>query len=110
MLDNLEGIVIKQDNSLTLDDTIDVYMRSSLTRPTDDSTRIETMLKNINFTVVARKQTKIIGVVQAMTDFSFSCFISTVCVDDNYRNHGIGSRMIDVVFDKVGPGVTVVTV
>jgi GNAT superfamily N-acetyltransferase len=67
-----------------------------------DLTRIEKMFKNSNIVVTAWENIKLIGLSRAISDFSYCCYLSDLCVRDEYKKKGIGKEL--VLLTKVTAG------
>lgn len=63
-------------------------------RPINDPPRLETMLRQADLIVTARDGRRLVGVSRAITDFSYSCYLSDLAVDVAYQRQGIGKRLI----------------
>jgi GNAT superfamily N-acetyltransferase len=77
-------------------------------RPVDDTERLGAMLANANLIVTARLNGELVGIARAMTDFSFSCYLSDLAVMDAVKGRGIGTALIDVLRRHLGPTVNVI--
>ncbi|OYW24425.1 MAG: GNAT family N-acetyltransferase [Planctomycetales bacterium 12-60-4] len=75
---------------------IDVLARSTLgeRRPIDDPARIDTMLRQADLVVTARKEGLLVGISRALTDFSFVTYLSDLAVDVACQRQGIGKELI----------------
>lgn len=56
---------------------------------------LERMLRNSNFVVVAREGGKIVGVLRALTDFSYRTFIADLAMVSGRQSKGIGCGMLE---------------
>ncbi|MHB1682106.1 MAG: GNAT family N-acetyltransferase [Bacilli bacterium] len=52
------------------------------------------MLQHSNVIVTAWDGTKLIGLLRAMTDFSFDCYLNDLAVDSAYQRQGVGREMV----------------
>ena len=84
------------ENDLSADEFISILKRSGLAerRPTEDFSRIETMVKNANLILTARIENTLVGVARSITDFSFCTYLSDLAVDKKYQSQGIGKALI----------------
>lgn len=52
-----------------------------------------------------RDETRLVGFLRAMTDFSFDCYLNDLAVDVDYQRQGIGREMVnqlkELLDDKV---------
>ena len=90
--------------NLSTEDFIDILNRSTLgeRRPVDDLECIESMIRNADIIVTAVLDEKIVGVVRAVTDFSYCCYLSDLAVDTNFQHQGIGKKLIQKVREQLG--------
>lgn len=79
-----------------------LFINSGIRRPTKDVARIGRMIKNANLTISARDDKKLVGILRALTDFSFCCYVSDLAVDKKYQRQGIGKKMIQLATETVG--------
>jgi predicted N-acetyltransferase YhbS len=97
------NIKYKLNPKLTTNEFIDILNRSTLgeRRPIDDIKCIDSMLKNADIIVVAIESDKIIGVVRAVTDYNYCCYLSDLAVDEKYQKNGIGKKLISKVQEQL---------
>lgn len=81
---------------------IDLYDNSGLNRPTADKNRIAKMYANSNLIVTAWDNDKLVGVSRALTDFCYCCYLSDLAVREEYKNKGIGKKLIELTKEQVG--------
>ncbi len=55
---------------------------------------IEKGLQHSNVIVSAWDGAAIVGLLRAMTDFSFDCYLNDLAVDSVYQRQGIGREMV----------------
>jgi ribosomal protein S18 acetylase RimI-like enzyme len=80
------------------------------TRPVDDDIRLRAMLSGANLVLTARLDVEgkpLIGVVRAMTDFSWVCYISELAVSQSAQGLGIGKGLMDEARRQLGPSVAI---
>lgn len=87
------------------EEIIELYLRSGIKRPSDDRNRICAMYNNSNLIVTARFEDKLVGIARALSDFSYCCYLSDLAVDRSFQKVGIGSKLISLCRDKIGPQV-----
>jgi len=93
------------ENDLSVDEFADVLNRSTLgeRRPMDDPGRLARMLQHANLIVCARDGAgTLIGVSRALTDFSFCCYLSDLCVDESWQGWGIGKELLRRTHEEAG--------
>jgi ribosomal protein S18 acetylase RimI-like enzyme len=95
---------------LTAEEFRDVLVASTLAerRPANDLARLARMLREADIIVAARHDGRLVGVSRALTDFSYSCYLSDLAVDAAYQRRGIGKRLIEETRAKAGPEATLV--
>jgi len=81
---------------------IDLYNSSGLNRPTADNERISKMYANSNLVVTAWDNNKLVGISRSLTDFCYCCYLSDLAVRQEYKNAGIGKKLIELTKEKVG--------
>lgn len=80
------------------------------TRPIDDEARLKTMLSGANLMLTARLDTEgkpLIGVIRAITDFSWVCYISELAVSGSAQGLGIGKGLLNEARRQLGPSVAI---
>ena len=80
----------------------DVFKSSGIRRPYDDLNRMKKMLDNANLLVTAWDGEKLIGVARALTDYSYSCYLSDLAVDKDYQDNGIGQDLVNEIQKHIG--------
>ena len=95
-------IEYKINNPISTSSIIEVFINSGISRPIVDLARIEKMFNNSNLIVSAWEGDKLIGVSRSLTDFSYCCYLSDLAVRKEYRNTGIGKRMIEITKKEIG--------
>jgi len=86
---------------------INVYTNSGLKRPTDP-VRIKKMYEHSNIVISAWDGETLAGICRAITDYSWSCYLPDLAVDNNYQQQGIGSKMIELTRQAIGEEVMLV--
>ncbi|MFP9100728.1 GNAT family N-acetyltransferase [Flavobacterium sp. RHBU_24] len=87
---------------------IEVYKSSGLNRPIDDEDRIAEMYSNSNLIITAWHDDKLVGVARSLTDFCYCCYLSDLAVHDDYKQRGIGKKLIALTQQKMGDTVTLI--
>jgi ribosomal protein S18 acetylase RimI-like enzyme len=80
----------------------DLFYRSGIRRPIGDLERIQRMLVHADEMVSARDNGKLVGLIRAITDYSYSCYISDLAVDKSCQGNGIGKELINQLIYKLG--------
>ena len=86
----------------------DLYRRANLARPIDDLERIGRMLRGADLIVSAWDGDKLVGIARALTDFSYSCYLSDLAVDEAYQGKGTGKALTQQLREHLGDEVTIV--
>ncbi len=86
----------------TADQIIELYQNSKLPRPIDDKERIKKMFENSNLIVTAWDGERLIGVSRSITDWCWSCYLADLAVRKEYKQSGIGKKLIELTKEKVG--------
>lgn len=60
------------------------------------------MLENADIIVSARGDGLLVGVVRAVTDFAYRCYLSDLAVDESYQRRGIGKELLRRVSVEAG--------
>jgi GNAT superfamily N-acetyltransferase len=77
-------------------------------RPVDDLARLDAMLRQADIIATARHEGRLVGVARAICDFSYSCYLSDLAVDEGFQHQGIGRRLIDETRRAAGEQVMLV--
>ncbi|MEV8309162.1 GNAT family N-acetyltransferase [Streptomyces flavidovirens] len=96
-IDRVEGA------ELDLDEVLGVYHASGLgeRRPVEDRDRFAAMVKHANLVLVARdEQGVLIGIVRAVSDFSYVSYVSDIAVVRDHQRSGIGRALLDATRDE----------
>ncbi|OAH10913.1 GNAT family N-acetyltransferase [Streptomyces jeddahensis] len=96
-IDRVEGA------ALDLDEVLGVYHASGLgeRRPVEDRERFAAMVENANLVLVARdEQGALLGIVRAVSDFSYVTYVSDIAVVRDRQRSGIGRALIDATRDE----------
>lgn len=81
-----------------------LFKNSDIRRPIDMN-RIRKMITNANLIVTARENGKLVGILRALTDFSYACYISDLAVDRKCQNKGIGKELVKLTRKILGKNV-----
>ncbi|WP_233532458.1 GNAT family N-acetyltransferase [Paenibacillus alkalitolerans] len=96
------GIEYYTDRLIEPLQVVEVFRKSGIRRPINDMDRIERMIKNADEVISAWDNGILIGVLRAITDYSYCCFISDIAVDKEYQGRGIGKTLINNLKNKLG--------
>jgi len=84
--------------ALDLDEVLGVYRASGLgeRRPIEDRERFTAMVDNANLVLTARDDDgTLLGIVRAVSDFSYVTYLSDIAVIRDRQRSGIGRALID---------------
>lgn len=84
------------EKNLSLQEFIYILDDSGLgkRRPMHDPEHLEKMLRNSNLVIVARDGELVVGVLRALSDFSYRTFIADLAVISARQGEGIGRSML----------------
>lgn len=80
-------------------------------RPIDDEPRLFVMLEQADLVLTARldgPQGELVGIMRAITDFAWSCYVSELAVTPAAQGLGVGRGLLDETRRVLGPTVSVV--
>jgi predicted N-acetyltransferase YhbS len=82
---------------LEVAEVLGVYHASGLgeRRPVEDLELFTAMVRNANLVLVARVEEKLVGIVRAVSDFSYVTYLSDIAVDKELQHSGIGRALIE---------------
>lgn len=66
------------------------------------------MIENSNLLITAWDNDLLIGVARAITDYSYSCYLSDLAVDKDYQDKDIGRRLVQLVQVNIGEEVALI--
>jgi N-acetylglutamate synthase-like GNAT family acetyltransferase len=96
------AIVYKINTAVSAEEVSDLFDRSGLRRPVGDFGRIGRMLKHADEIITAWDGHTLVGIVRAVTDYSYCCYISDVAVDKQMHGLGIGRQLVGMLRAKLG--------
>lgn len=96
------------NQALNVADIVRVFDSSGIQRPTQDVNRIANMFAHANLVISAWDKQKLIGVARALTDHSYSCYLSDLAVDASYQKQGVGTELIAQVRAQIGEQVSLI--
>lgn len=106
------NVLYAREAALDIDEFRRVLVESGLgeSRPVDDAARLQAMLAGANLVLTARLDVEgkpLVGVIRAMTDFSWVCYISELAVSRSAQGLGIGKGLMDEARRQLGPSVAI---
>ncbi len=91
---NRADIEYRRDAAITAAELADLFRRSGIRRPVDDSDRLSAMIRNASLMITAWRSGRLVGVARALTDFSYCCYLSDLAVDRDLQGTGVGSELV----------------
>ena len=84
-----------------------LFVNSGIRRPVKNIGRIKRMIKNANLIICARDEKNLVGILRAITDFSYCCYVSDLAVDKKYQHLGIGKKLLKTAQKTLGDEVMI---
>ena len=85
----------------------ELFVNSGIKRPAKDIPRIKRMIKNANLIICAMDGKNLVGILRAVTDFSYCCYVSDLAVDKKYQRLGIGKKLLKTAQKTLGSEVMI---
>ncbi|SMG19684.1 GNAT family N-acetyltransferase [Paenibacillus aquistagni] len=96
------GLEYKTNECCDVKEVEEVFNKSGIRRPVGDTERIQRMIDNADEIITVRDGERLIGILRAITDYSYCCYISDIAVDKDYQGLGIGKELIRVLRERLG--------
>ena len=106
----MSSIQYRLNAPVTGQEVAEVFVRSGINRPTEDTNRIQKMLDHANLTITAWNGEKLVGIARSLTDFCYCCYLSDLAVDKEYQGRGIGQELIQQTRNQLSEQVTLILV
>lgn len=87
-----------------------LFKSSGIKRPADDLDRIHKMIDNADVNISAWDGDELIGIVRAVTDFAYCCYVSDLAVKKEYQKTGIGTALVKQLRAHLGEEVSVLLI
>ena len=84
-----------------------LFVSSGIRRPAKNIGRIKRMIENANLVICARDEKNLVGILRAVTDFSYCCYVSDLAVDKKYQHLGIGKKLLKTAQKTLGDEVMI---
>jgi len=68
-----------------------------------DTGRIQKMITNASLVVAAWDNDKLVGIARSLCDYSYCCYLSDICVRNEYKGSGIGQKLMELTKETAGP-------
>ena len=100
----MQGVVYAAEPGLSPEEFVDLLRRSTLAerRPVSEPATIAGMLAHASLIVTARLGGRLVGVSRALTDFSYSTYLSDLAVDAEFQRRGIGQELLRRTHEAAG--------
>ncbi len=97
-------ITYKTDIIPKIEAIIDLYNSSDYFPIHDksDTERIEKMHLNANIVATAWSDETLVGLARSISDFCYCCYLSDLCVRDDYKGQGIGKELVRITKEMAG--------
>jgi len=79
-----------------------LFVNSGIKRPVKNIKRIKRVIENANLTICAKDGKNLVGILRAVTDFSYCCYVSDLAVDKKYQHLGIGKKLLKTAQKSLG--------
>jgi ribosomal protein S18 acetylase RimI-like enzyme len=83
---------------------LDLYHNSGYF-PIEDKTdieRLKKMIRNANLLVTAWDNNMLVGLSRSLCDFCYCCYLSDLCVRNQYKGFGIGRELVKLTKETAG--------
>lgn len=101
-------ITYSAERKVSVEEYKKVLEASGIKRPTGDEERLKNMLCHANFILSAWEGDEPVGILRAMTDFCYVCYLADLAVDKKYQSQGIGKQLVHTAREMLGDQVAIV--
>lgn len=97
-------IIYKTEIIPEIEEIIDLYNFSDYfpISNKEDIERIKKMHNNANIVATAWDKDKLVGLARSISDFCYCCYLSDLCVRDEYKGKGIGKELVKITKEMAG--------
>ena len=97
-------IIYKTDVIPGIEKIIELYNFSDYFPINDkeDIERIKKMHYNANIVATAWDEGKLVGLARSISDFCYCCYLSDLCVRNEYKGKGIGKELVRITKEMAG--------
>ncbi|MFN1218364.1 GNAT family N-acetyltransferase [Chryseobacterium kwangjuense] len=97
-------IIYKTDSIPDIKEIIDLYNCSDYFPIADreDTDRIKKMHDNADIVVTAWAEDQLVGLARSISDFCYCCYLSDLCVRNEYKQKGIGKELVRITKELAG--------
>lgn len=91
-------ITYKTDIIPDIEEIIDLYNFSDYFPISDkeDTERIQKMHNNADIVVTAWDNEQLVGLARSLSDFCYCCYLSDLCVRNEYKGKSIGKELVKI--------------
>lgn len=68
----------------------------------EDLERIKRMHDNASIVATAWDKEKLVGLARSISDFCYCCYLSDLCVRNDYKGKGIGKELVKITKETAG--------
>ena len=100
----LKSITYKTDIVPQIREIVDLFQHSGYFPIEDrsDTERIKQMFDYADIVATAWDGKKLVGLARSLTDFCYCCYLSDLCVLEDYKENGIGRELVMQTKEKAG--------
>lgn len=102
------ALYYEENKKITAEELSEVFSKSGIRRPVEDLPRLQKMIDQADLTITAWDGSRLVGIVRAITDFSYCCYLSDLAVDQDYQKQGIGKELVRRVHEKLGEEISLI--
>jgi len=95
-------IIYRTDIKPSAEQVIKLYKHAGLPRPVEDKERIAKIYEHSNLVVTAWDGDQLVGVARTLSDFAWSSYLADLAVNPDYKQSGIGKKLIQLTKEKAG--------
>lgn len=93
---------------ITSQQLAELFLKSTIERPVNESERLQKMIDYSNLIISAWDGNKLVGIARSITDFAYCCYISDLAVDKEYQFKGIGKQLIEKLKSELDNSISIV--
>lgn len=96
----MKEIIYKEEKQIDQVSLLNLYNDAGWTAYTDNPEQLEKAIRNSLYTLTARKDNKLVGLVRIVGDGVTILYIQDILVLKNYKRKKIGTSLINIVLEK----------
>lgn len=98
----MNSITYKTDAPVDCRIVSELFEKSGIRRPIGNFERIQRMIDHADEIMTAWDGERLVGMLRAVTDYAYCCYISDLAVDRQYQGLGIGKHLVQMLRQKLG--------